>query len=106
MTSPRSFPRSNSNSGLVDAVAAHFVSDPKRFDVVVGSNLFMDILTDVGAAIQGGMGVAASANFDPAGGVPGMFEPVHGSAPDIAGQADRQPDRCDLVRRDDARAPG
>lgn len=71
---------------LVDAAAAHFVTDPARFDVVFGSNLFMDVLTDLGAVIQGGMGVAASANFNPEGGVPGMFEPVHGSAPDIAGQ--------------------
>jgi tartrate dehydrogenase/decarboxylase/D-malate dehydrogenase len=71
---------------LVDAAAAYFVTDPGRFDVVVGSNLFMDILTDLGAVIQGGMGVAASANVNPAGGVPGMFEPVHGSAPDIAGR--------------------
>jgi len=71
---------------LVDAAAAYFVTDPGRFDVVVGSNLFMDILTDLGAVIQGGMGVAASANVNPGGGVPGMFEPVHGSAPDIAGK--------------------
>ncbi len=71
---------------LVDAAAAYFVTDPARFDVVVGSNLFMDILTDLGAVIQGGMGVAASANVNPGGGVPGMFEPVHGSAPDIAGR--------------------
>lgn len=71
---------------LVDAAAAYFVTDPGRFDVVVGSNLFMDILTDLGAVIQGGMGFAASANVNPAGGAPGMFEPVHGSAPDIAGR--------------------
>ena len=70
----------------MDAAAAYFVTDPARFDVVVGSNLFMDILTDLGAVIQGGMGFAASANVDPEGGVPGMFEPVHGSAPDIAGR--------------------
>jgi tartrate dehydrogenase/decarboxylase / D-malate dehydrogenase len=70
---------------LVDAAAAYFVTRPEPFDVVVGSNLFMDVLTDLGAAIQGGMGLAASANINPSGGVPGMFEPVHGSAPDIAG---------------------
>jgi tartrate dehydrogenase/decarboxylase / D-malate dehydrogenase len=70
---------------LVDAAAAYFVTRPESFDVVVGSNLFMDVLTDLGAAIQGGMGLAASANVKPDGGVPGMFEPVHGSAPDIAG---------------------
>ena len=70
---------------LVDAAAAYFVTRPESFDVVVGSNLFMDVLTDLGAAIQGGMGLAASANINPGGDVPGMFEPVHGSAPDIAG---------------------
>jgi tartrate dehydrogenase/decarboxylase / D-malate dehydrogenase len=80
------YPEIELESVLVDAAAAYFVTDPARFDVVVGSNLFMDILTDLGAVIQGGMGVAASANVNPDGGVPGMFEPVHGSAPDIAGR--------------------
>ena len=61
------------------------------FDVVVGSNLFMDVLTDIGAVIQGGMGLAASMNVNPDGGVPAMFEPVHGSAPDIAGQGIANP---------------
>jgi tartrate dehydrogenase/decarboxylase / D-malate dehydrogenase len=70
---------------LVDAAAAYLVTRPESFDVVVGSNLFMDVLTDLGAAIQGGMGLAASANLNPGGDVPGMFEPVHGSAPNIAG---------------------
>ncbi len=69
----------------VDAIAARFVTHPASLDVVVASNLFGDILTDIGAAIQGGLGLAASANINPAGGVPSMFEPVHGSAPDIAG---------------------
>ena len=76
---------------LVDAAAAFFVTRPERFDVVVGSNLFMDVLTDIGAAIQGGMGFSASANFNPASDVPGMFEPVHGSAPDIAGKGISNP---------------
>lgn len=76
---------------LVDAAAAYFVTRPESFDVVVGSNLFMDVLTDVGAVIQGGMGLAASMNVNPAGGVPAMFEPVHGSAPDIAGQGVANP---------------
>jgi tartrate dehydrogenase/decarboxylase/D-malate dehydrogenase len=71
---------------LVDALAARMVRDPGSFDVVVGSNLFGDILTDLAAAIQGGMGMAASANVAPGARVPGLFEPVHGSAPDIAGQ--------------------
>lgn len=76
---------------LVDAAAAFFVTRPEEFDVVVGSNLFMDVLTDIGAAIQGGMGFSASANLNPGGDVPGMFEPVHGSAPDIAGQGIANP---------------
>ena len=70
----------------VDAIAARFITDPASLDVVVASNLFGDILTDIGAAIQGGLGFAASANLNPSGGVPSMFEPVHGSAPDIAGR--------------------
>ncbi len=70
----------------VDAAAMHFVSDPGRFDVVVTDNLFGDILTDLGAAIAGGIGLAASANLDVSRSNPSMFEPVHGSAPDIAGQ--------------------
>ncbi len=64
---------------------------PDTLDVVVASNLFGDILTDLGAAIQGGMGMSASANLCPGGSVPGLFEPVHGSAPDIAGQGIANP---------------
>ncbi|CAN7512529.1 tartrate dehydrogenase [Phyllobacterium sp. LjRoot231] len=75
----------------VDAAAARFVTNPETLDVVVASNLFGDILTDLGAAIQGGLGFAASANINPAGGVPSMFEPVHGSAPDIAGKGIANP---------------
>jgi tartrate dehydrogenase/decarboxylase/D-malate dehydrogenase len=71
---------------LVDALAARMVRNPESLDVVVGSNLFGDILTDLAAAIQGGMGMAASANTAPGTDAPGLFEPVHGSAPDIAGQ--------------------
>lgn len=70
----------------VDAMAARFVTHPESLDVVVASNLFGDILTDIGAAIQGGLGFAASANVNPESGAPGLFEPVHGSAPDIAGK--------------------
>ncbi len=70
----------------IDAIAARFVTHPESLDVVVASNLFGDILTDLGAAIQGGLGFAASANLHPGGDVPSMFEPVHGSAPDIAGR--------------------
>ena len=70
----------------VDAASMFFVSDPGRFDVVVTDNLFGDILTDLGAAIAGGIGLAASGNLDVSRTHPSMFEPVHGSAPDIAGK--------------------
>jgi tartrate dehydrogenase/decarboxylase/D-malate dehydrogenase len=76
---------------LVDALAARMVRDPGSLDVVVASNLFGDILTDLAAAIQGGMGMAASANVAPGSDGPGLFEPVHGSAPDIAGQGIANP---------------
>lgn len=76
---------------LVDAMAARMVSHPESIDVAVGSNLFGDILTDLGAAIQGGMGVAASANLNLDGDQPSLFEPVHGSAPDIAGRSMANP---------------
>ncbi len=70
----------------VDAASMFFVTDPGRFDVVVTDNLFGDILTDIGAAIGGGIGLAASGNLDISRANPSMFEPVHGSAPDIGGQ--------------------
>jgi tartrate dehydrogenase/decarboxylase/D-malate dehydrogenase len=77
---------------LVDALCARIVRSPASLDVVVASNLFADILTDLAAAIQGGMGMAASANVAPGSAdVPGVFEPVHGSAPDIAGQGIANP---------------
>ena len=76
---------------LVDALAARMISDPRSLDVIVASNLFGDILTDIAAVLQGGMGMAASANIAPGGSVPGMFEPVHGSAPDIAGRGVANP---------------
>ena len=69
----------------VDAMCLYMVTVPERFDVVVTDNLFGDIITDLGAAIQGGLGLAASGNIHPSAGLPSMFEPVHGSAPDIAG---------------------
>lgn len=75
----------------IDALAALFVLDPTRFDVVVASNLFGDILTDLGAAIIGSIGIAPSANLNPEGEFPSMFEPVHGSAPDIAGSGRANP---------------
>ncbi len=75
----------------VDAAAMFFITNPERFDVVVTDNLFGDILTDIGAAIVGGIGLAASGNIDPSRSNPSMFEPVHGSAPDIAGQDKADP---------------
>ncbi|MWP38631.1 tartrate dehydrogenase [Rhodobacter sphaeroides] len=75
----------------IDAIAARMVMAPETLDVVVASNLFGDILTDLGAAIQGGLGFAPSANINPDRSQPSMFEPVHGSAPDIAGQGIANP---------------
>jgi 3-isopropylmalate dehydrogenase len=75
----------------VDAATIHLVTDPGRFDVIVTDNLFGDILTDLAAAVSGGIGLAASGNLNPAGTTPSMFEPVHGSAPDIAGQGKADP---------------
>jgi tartrate dehydrogenase/decarboxylase/D-malate dehydrogenase len=75
----------------VDALAARMISHPHDLDVVVGSNLFGDILTDIGAVIVGSMGMAPSANLNPSGALPSMFEPVHGSAPDIAGRGIANP---------------
>ena len=69
----------------VDAACLYLVNSPERFDVIVTDNLFGDIITDLGAAVQGGLGLAASGNLNPTGAHPSMFEPVHGSAPDIAG---------------------
>ena len=70
----------------VDAMCLYLVTTPERFDVIVTDNLFGDIVTDLGAAVQGGLGLAASGNIDPTRAAPSMFEPVHGSAPDIAGK--------------------
>ena len=81
----KDYPDVKTYSYLVDAAAMFMVKDPARFEVVVTSNLFGDILTDLGAAISGGMGLAAGANLNPERKYPSMFEPIHGSAPDIAG---------------------
>lgn len=85
------YPDVESANLLVDAAALHIVLNPERFGVVVASNLFGDILTDLGAALVGGLGFAASANLCPDRRFPSMFEPVHGSAPDIAGQGVANP---------------
>ncbi|OUC81258.1 3-isopropylmalate dehydrogenase [Streptosporangium minutum] len=75
----------------VDAASMFFVTQPERFDVIVTDNLFGDIITDIGAAVAGGIGLAASGNVNPDRTAPSMFEPVHGSAPDIAGQGKADP---------------
>ncbi len=85
------YPSIKSRLVLVDALAASFVTHPDTLDVVVASNLFGDILTDVGGAIMGSIGLAPAANLNPEGDHPSMFEPVHGSAPDIAGKGIANP---------------
>src|SRR5262249_39857558 len=87
----RDYPDVQSSSLLVDAAAMDFVRKPETFDVVVASNLFGDILTDLSAIITGSRGLAASANINPERKFPSMFEPVHGSAPDIAGKGIANP---------------
>jgi 3-isopropylmalate dehydrogenase len=82
----KEFPGITTDYLHVDAASMFFVTNPERFDVVVTDNLFGDILTDIAAAICGGIGLAASGNINPTGAFPSMFEPVHGSAPDIAGK--------------------
>jgi 3-isopropylmalate dehydrogenase len=82
----KEFPDVTTDYLHVDAASMFFVTNPERFDVVVTDNLFGDILTDIAAAICGGIGLAASGNINPTGAFPSMFEPVHGSAPDIAGK--------------------
>jgi 3-isopropylmalate dehydrogenase len=75
----------------IDAATIYMATDPERFDVIVTDNLFGDIITDLAAAVSGGIGLAASANLNPTGAYPSMFEPVHGSAPDIAGKGIANP---------------
>jgi tartrate dehydrogenase/decarboxylase/D-malate dehydrogenase len=87
----KEFPEVITDQYHIDILTAHFVQHPDWFDVVVGSNLFGDILSDLGPAIAGSIGIAASANLNPSKEFPSMFEPVHGSAPDIAGQGIANP---------------
>lgn len=87
----KEYPDVQTYSYLVDAASLYFVSNPERFEIVVTSNLFGDILTDIGAAITGGMGLATGANVNPERKFPSMFEPVHGSAPDISGKGIANP---------------
>lgn len=85
------YPNVKTDQYHIDILTAHFVNHPDWFDVVVGSNLFGDILSDLGPAIAGSIGIAPSANLNPEKEFPSMFEPVHGSAPDIAGQGIANP---------------
>ena len=85
------YPDTETDQFHIDILSAHFVQHPDWFDVVVGSNLFGDILSDLGAAVVGGMGLAPAANINPEKAHPSMFEPVHGSAPDIAGKGVANP---------------
>ncbi|MEH7118633.1 tartrate dehydrogenase [Neobacillus vireti] len=87
----KEYPEVKTATYLVDAAAMLMISNPKRFEVVVTSNLFGDILTDLGAALAGGIGLAAGANINPEKTYPSMFEPIHGSAPDIAGKGVANP---------------
>src|SRR3954468_3803228 len=88
---PSAHPQLESEQVLIDALAAMVVLDPGRFDVIVASNLFGDILSDLAAAVAGSIGIAPSGNLTPEREYPSMFEPVHGSAPDIAGQGIANP---------------
>jgi 3-isopropylmalate dehydrogenase len=85
------FPHVGTAYNHVDAACIYFVQDPQRYDVIVTDNLFGDILTDLGGAVSGGIGVASSANLNPKRTGPSMFEPVHGSAPDIVGTGKANP---------------
>ena len=87
----RDFPDIRADQYHIDILTAHFVKHPDWFDVVVGSNLFGDILSDLGAAVVGSMGLAPSATLNPEREYPSMFEPVHGSAPDITGKGIANP---------------
>ena len=87
----RDYPDIKSDYQHVDACCMRMVVSPERFDVIVTTNMFGDIITDLGAVLQGGMGLAASGNLNPERTAPSMFEPIHGSAPDIAGKGIANP---------------
>ncbi len=93
-TIKKDYPEVATSEFHIDILSAHFVTRPNTFDVVVASNLFGDILSDLGPAVVGGMGIAPGANINPEKEFPSMFEPVHGSAPDIAGQNIANPIAC------------
>jgi hypothetical protein len=100
----REYPQITSQHMYVDALCTQMVRDPRQFDVIVTNNMFGDIITDLAAGLQGGLGMAASGNIHP--GKTSMFEPVHGSAPPIAGQEHRQSLGSDSYVGDDAGAFG
>ncbi|MGL4511850.1 MAG: 3-isopropylmalate dehydrogenase [Lacipirellulaceae bacterium] len=104
------YPDVETNYHHVDACCMYLVTQPECYDVVVVPNMFGDIITDLGAAIAGGMGIASSGNLNPEGTAPGMFEPVHGSAPDIAGKQVANPiatiDSLGLLLRETGRSHG
>jgi tartrate dehydrogenase len=102
----REYPGIKTAQFHIDILTAHFVQHPDWFDVVVGSNLFGDILSDLGPAIAGSIGIAPGGNINPEKEYPSMFEPVHGSAPDIAGKNVANPIAQIWTGRDDARSPG
>jgi len=87
----RSYPDIATESAFVDAITMWFIKNPESFDVIVASNLFGDIITDLGAMLQGGMGFAASGNINPERTYPSMFEPIHGSAPKYKGKGVANP---------------
>jgi tartrate dehydrogenase/decarboxylase/D-malate dehydrogenase len=87
----KEFPEVNYRKYYVDAIAARLVTHPQTLDTIVCSNLFGDILTDIGSAISGSLGIAPSGNINPERDAPSMFEPIHGSAPDIAGRGIANP---------------
>ena len=100
------YPQVGTAYNHVDAACIYFVQDPHRYDVIVTDNLFGDILTDLGGAVSGGIGLASSANLNPTRTGPSMFEPVHGSAPRHHWPEQGQPHRSDLVCGSHARLPG
>ena len=85
------YPEIATDYNHVDACCMHMIRVPERYDVIVTTNMFGDIITDLGAVLQGGLGVAGSGNINPDKSFPSMFEPVHGSAPDIAGKGIANP---------------
>ena len=101
----KKYPDVRTDQYHVDGLSIQMVLNPDRFDVIVASNLFGDILSDLGPATAGTIGIAPSGNINPERTAPSIFEPVHGSAPGHRRQENRQPHRPDLVRRADAGTP-